>query len=272
MIETKAIFITGGAGGMGLATGQRFAQAGWRVGLFDLDAAALAAAKAEIGSDAVMTGTLDVTDAEAFSKAVAAFSAWSGGRMDILFNNAGIAPGGLLEDMSEATIRAIIEVNVFGVIHGIRAALPLLKATDNALCMSTSSSVATFGHAMRAVYTASKFAVKGLTEALSLELEQYGIRTADVLPGCIDTPMLRNETAKGSGRPFELSMLDRLPTTGAYRLMPASAIADAVWAAYHDSDPIHFYVPEEVGDTDRVKATDIQAARSEIKDFLFRGR
>jgi NAD(P)-dependent dehydrogenase (short-subunit alcohol dehydrogenase family) len=107
---------------------------------------------------------------------------------------------------------------------------------------------------------------------LSLELEQYDIRTADVLPGCIDTPMLRTETAKGSGRPFELSMLDRLPKTGAYRLMPASAIAEAVWAAYHNSDPIHFYVPEEVGDTDRVKATDIQAARSEIKDFLFRGR
>lgn len=272
MIETKAIFITGGAGGMGLATGQRFVQAGWRVGLFDLDGAALAAAKAEIGPEAVMIQALDVTDSAAFSEAVAAFSTWSGGRMDILFNNAGIAPGGLLEDMSEATIRAVIEVNVFGVIHGIRAALPLLKATDNALCMSTSSSVATFGHAMRAVYTASKFAVKGLTEALSLELEQYGIRTADVLPGCIDTPMLRNETAKGSGRPFELSMLDRLPTTGAYRLMPASAIADAVWAAYHDSDPIHFYVPEEVGDTDRVKAADIQAARSEIKDFLFRGR
>jgi hypothetical protein len=54
--------------------------------------------------------------------------------------------------------------------------------------------------------------------------------------------------------------------------MPASAIAEAVWAAYHNSDLIHFYVPEEVGDTDRVKATDIQAARSEIKDFLFRGR
>ena len=228
-MDTKAIFITGGAGGMGLATGQRFAEAGWRVGLFDLDAAALAAAKAAMGSEAVMTGVLDVTDADAFSEAVKLFSAWSGDRMDILFNNAGIAPGGLLEEMSDATIRAVIEVNVFGVINGIRAALPLLKSTDNALCISTSSSVATFGHAMRAVYTASKFAVKGLTEALSLELEQY-------------------------------------------RLMPASAIADAVWAAYHNSDPIHFYVPEEVGDTDRVKATDIQAARSEIKDFLFRGR
>jgi NAD(P)-dependent dehydrogenase (short-subunit alcohol dehydrogenase family) len=174
--------------------------------------------------------------------------------------------------MSTETIRSVIDVNVLGVIYGIRAALPLMKATDNALCMSTSSSVATFGHAMRAVYTASKFAVKGLTEALSLELESYGIRTADVLPGCIDTPMLRAESAKGAGRPFELSMLDRLPKQGAYRLMPATAIAEAVWAAYHDSDQIHFYVPEEVGDTDKVKATDIQAARSEIKDFLFRPR
>ena len=84
--------------------------------------------------------------------------------------------------------------------------------------------------------------------------------------------MLRAESAKGAGRPFQLSMLDRLPKQGAYRLMPATAIAEAVWAAYHDSDQIHFYVPEEVGDTDKIKATDIQAARSEIKDFLFRPR
>jgi len=53
--------------------------------------------------------------------------------------------------------------------------------------------------------------------------------------------------------------------------MPATAIAEAVWSAYHDSDQIHFYVPEEVGDTDRVKALDIQAARAEIKSFLYRG-
>jgi hypothetical protein len=83
--------------------------------------------------------------------------------------------------------------------------------------------------------------------------------------------MLREETAKGAGRPFELSMLNGLPQSGAYRLMPATAIAEAVWSAYHDSDQIHFYVPEEVGDTDRVKALDIQAARAEIKSFLYRG-
>ena len=268
----RAIFITGGAGGMGLETGRLFLRAGWRVGLFDVDQAALRAAEKEFDAGQVMTRALDVTDESDFTAAMEAFSDFSDGRMDILFNNAGIAPGGLLEEMSTETIRSVIDVNVLGVIYGIRAALPLMKATDNALCMSTSSSVATFGHAMRAVYTASKFAVKGLTEALSLELESYGIRTADVLPGCIDTPMLRAESAKGAGRPFELSMLDRLPKQGAYRLMPASAIAEAVWAAYHDSDQIHFYVPEEVGDTDKVKATDIQAARSEIKDFLFRPR
>jgi len=269
-MEQKAIFITGGAGGMGVATAKRFAAAGWKVGLFDLDSQALAQAKDEVGDSQTMTGILDVTSPEDFAAAVGEFALFSGGRMDILFNNAGIAPGGLLEDMPEATIRSIIDVNVLGVIHGVRAALPLLKATDNALSMSTSSSVATYGHAKRAVYTASKFAVKGLTEALSLELEAYGIRSADVLPGCIDTPMLRQESAKGAGRPFELSMLDGLPKTGPYRLMPASAIADAVWSAYHNSDQIHFYVPEEVGDTDRVKAHDIQAARSDIKAFLYR--
>jgi NAD(P)-dependent dehydrogenase (short-subunit alcohol dehydrogenase family) len=132
--------------------------------------------------------------------------------------------------------------------------------------------VATYGHGLRAIYSASKFAVKGLTEALSLEFERFGIRTADVLPGCIDTPMLHEASAARSGRPFEKSMLNGLPATGAYRLMPASAIAEAVWSAYGNSDQIHFYVPEEVGDTDKLKAIDIAAAREETRAFLFSRR
>jgi NAD(P)-dependent dehydrogenase (short-subunit alcohol dehydrogenase family) len=217
----------------------------------------------------VFTGRLDVTSESEFAAAIAEFSGHTDGEMDVMFNNAGIAPGGWFDEMPLETITQIINVNVMGVINGIRAGLPLLKNTENSLCVSTSSSVATYGHAMRAVYTASKFAVKGITEALSLEFERFGVRTADVLPGCIDTPMLRRESAKGAGRPFEESMLDNLPKEGAYRLMPATAIAEAVWAAYENSDQIHFYVPEEVGDTDRLKATDIAAAREEIRQFLF---
>jgi hypothetical protein len=64
-------------------------------------------------------------------------------------------------------------------------------------------------------------------------------------------------------------MLEGLPKQGPYRLMPATAIAEAVWAAYQNSDQIHFYVPEEVGNTDKIKAQDIRAAREEAKDFAF---
>jgi len=269
MSARKAIFITGGGSGMGLETGRYFAERGWLVGLFDLDEKMLSDAAKGFDPDSLVTGKLDVTNEAEFAPALENFSAFSGGRMDILFNNAGIAPGGWFDEMSSDTIRQIIEVNVMGVIYGTRAALPLLKLTDNALCISTSSSNATYGHGLRAVYSASKFAVKGLTEALSLEFERFGIRTADVLPGCINTPMLRGEMAKGAGRPFEESMLDNLPKEGPYRLMPATAIAEAVWAAYENSDQIHFYVPEEVGNTDKLKAVDIQAAREEARSFLF---
>ncbi len=267
MADRKAIFITGGAGGMGLETGRFFAEKGWLVGLYDANEALLAEASSTFTPSDVITGCIDVTRESDFAPAIANFGERSGGRMDVLFNNAGIAPGGWFDEMEVSVLEQTISVNVLGVMYGIRAALPLLQNTANSLCISTSSSVATYGHARRAVYSASKFAVKGLTEALSLEFERFGIRTADVLPGCIDTPMLRRETARG--RPFHESMLDALPKTGPYRLMPPRAIAEAVWAAYEDSSQIHFYVPEEVGNTDRIKAEDINLARQEAKDFLF---
>lgn len=68
---------------------------------------------------------------------------------------------------------------------------------------------------------------------------------------------------------FEESMLDGFLKEGPCRLMPTSTLAEAVWAADENSDQIHFYVPEEVGDIDRIKAVDIQAARSEVRSFLF---
>ncbi len=267
--EQQTIFITGAAGGMGLATGRYFAERGWFVGLFDLDESRLAEAAAGFDPDRVMYRRLDVTDDADFAGAMDVFSQRTGGRLDVMFNNAGIAPGAWFEDMPLETIRRVIDINVMGVIIGTRAALPLLKRTPGSLCMSTSSSVATYGHAMRAVYSASKYAVKGLTEALSLEFERFGVRTADVLPGCIDTPMLRDSLAAPSGQPFDESMFERLPKEGAYRVMPVTAIAEAVWNAYHASDVIHWYVPEEVGDIDRLRAVDVGAAREETKAFLF---
>jgi NAD(P)-dependent dehydrogenase (short-subunit alcohol dehydrogenase family) len=134
--------------------------------------------------------------------------------------------------------------------------------------MSTASVVATHGHALRAVYSASKFAVRGLTEALSLEFERFGVRTADVLPGCIDTPMLRGSISTRTGDAFDEKLFDSFPKEGPFRVMPASAIADAVWNAYH-SDDVHWYVPAEVGDIDRLKGADYAAAREATRAFLF---
>ena len=264
----KSIFITGGAGGMGLATGQRFAQEGWFVGLVDVDEAGLEAAQDLFDPQRSFFAVLDVTDESAYQAVMDDFAGLTEGHLDVLFNNAGIAPGGWFDEMSSALAQKIIEINVLGVMNGIRVGLPLLRNTPGSLSMSTSSSVATHGHAMRAVYSASKFAVKGLTEALGLEFERFGVRTADVLPGCIDTPMLREALAARNDGVFTEALFDTLPKDGPFRVVPVSEIAETVWKAYH-SDQTHWYVPEEVAEIDYLVGTDFEAARKETRAFLF---
>ena len=84
--------------------------------------------------------------------------------------------------------------------------------------------------------------------------------------------MLRESLAGGSADEFDEHLFENLPKEGAFRVMPASAIADAVWDAYH-GDAVHWYVPQEVGDIDRLKGSDYAAARESARAFLFdRGR
>ena len=129
---------------------------------------------------------------------------------------------------------AVVQVNFVGVLIGIHEAVQYLKATPDSLCFTTSSSSATFGMPGIAVYSATKHAVKGLTEALSVEFKALGIRAADVLPGLIDTPILPPEAAQNA------------PSEGLFRLIPPSDVAQVVWQAYH-SDKLHWYVPPEIG-------------------------
>ena len=137
-----------------------------------------------------MTGRLDVTDKPAFEAALAAFGAHTEGKLDLLFNNAGIGRGGPFDQQAFEDVLAVVNVNFIGVLNGVHAALPMLKATPNSLCFTTSSSSATYGMPNLAVYSATKHAVKGLTEALAIEFRAFGVRAADTLPGLIDTPIL----------------------------------------------------------------------------------
>ncbi|HET7334226.1 MAG TPA: SDR family NAD(P)-dependent oxidoreductase, partial [Rhizomicrobium sp.] len=123
-----------------------------------------------------------------------------------------------------------------------------------------------YGMPRIAVYSATKHAVKGLTEALSVEFARHDIRVADVLPGLIDTNILRatpNRTGDAP-KPDEDEFYANAPKKGMFRLMPASSIAECVWAAY-DSDKLHWYVPKEIGRIDVLKALAPRFTRNQIK-------
>lgn len=251
--DRKSIFITGAASGMGKATADLFAEKGWFVGATDVNEAGLKALESEIGADNCFISTLDVTNGDAFASVLEAFAKDTDGTLDLLFNNAGIGAGGFFDEMTFDEVMAVVNVNFVGVMRGIHLAYPLLKATPNSLCFTTSSSSATYGMPGIAVYSATKHAVKGLTEALSIEFARHGVRAADVLPGLIDTPILPDGTQDGA------------PTEGMFRLMPASSVADSVWDAYHTPEKLHWYVPEEIGDLDKAAGNTPELVREQIK-------
>jgi NAD(P)-dependent dehydrogenase (short-subunit alcohol dehydrogenase family) len=201
-----------------------------------------------------------------------AFGEETGGKMDMLHSNAGIGESGWFEDIPYEAAMRVVQINFIGVITSIYAALPLLKATPNSFVFITSSSSATYGMPRIAVYAATKFGVKGLTEALSVEFQRHGIRVADVLPGLIDTAILRNTPNRTEDRakPTEEEFYANVPKKGMFRLMPASSVAECAWEAYH-SDQLHWYVPKEIRRIDIIKALAPNFMRKQIAKQLLGG-
>ena len=249
--DRKSIFITGAASGMGRETARLFHAKGWFVGAYDVNLDGLKALEAELGAGNCIIRKLDVTDRLDYRAALAGFAQATGGKMDILYNNAGIGRGGAFADQTFEDIMAVVQVNFVGVLIGIHEAIQYLKATPGSLCFTTSSSSATFGMPGIAVYSATKHAVKGLTEALSVEFKAYGVRAADVLPGLIDTPLLPPEATQNAA------------SEGIFRLIPPSDVAEVVWQAYH-SDKLHWYVPPELVEMDKAGTLDPEAMREQL--------
>ncbi len=247
----KSIFITGAASGMGRATALRFAREGWFVGAFDVAEEGLDSLKGEIGEPNGLFLPLDVSDPAAFGRAMAAFGEATGGTLDLMFSNAGIAgASGMFDEVAWDDILKVVNVNFLGVMIGVRAAIPLLRDTPGSLCLINASSSAIWGTAGIAIYSATKHAVRGLTEALSIELKRYGVRAADLIPGLIDTPILSD------------GMRAMAPSEGMWRLVPADEIADTVWQAY-GSDRLHWYVPEDLREFHRQVVADPETVREE---------
>ncbi len=267
----KSIFITGAGSGMGREGAKLFHAKGWRVGAVDRNDDGLASLSQDLGSERLWTRAVDVTDKAALDSALADFCAANpGGGLDMMWNNAGIGESGWFEDVPYEAAMRVVEVNFKAVLTGAYGSLPYLKKTPGSLMFSTSSSAGTYGMPRIAVYSSTKHAVKGLTEALSVEWHRHGVRVADVLPGLIDTAILTTTTnhSDDMGPTSAEELRASAPKKGLMRLMPAASVAEAAWQAYHDPKRLHWYVPKGIRMIDLLKGLSPELVRSRIVKSL----
>jgi len=225
----KSIFITGGGSGIGRATAQLFAARGWFVGLGDINESGMAQTAALVTAYACFTQRLDVCSPQDWASALEAFAQASGGQIDAVFNNAGIAHGGALAELSESEIDQLIAVNFRGVVNGARAAYPWLQKSAPGSCLlNTCSASALYGTGGLAIYSATKFAVRAITEALDTEWQDDFIAVRSIMPSFIDTPLLAGPANSGSNRPKR-----DIVTAAGLEFTPVERVAEAAWQAVH---------------------------------------
>ena len=192
----KTAFVTGGASGIGLALGRAFAQAGMKVMLADIEVDALAAAVgslSDFGAN-VQGVTCDVADAASVEHAAnTSYAAF--GPVHVVCNNAGVAGGSGIDDIPLDTWRWVLDVNLMGVVHGIRTFLPRIRAHGEGGHIVNTASMAGLQSGLGfSPYATSKFAVVGLSEGLAMQLGPLGIGVTVLCPGFVRTRI------SGSGR------------------------------------------------------------------------
>ena len=232
MAEQKAIFITGGGSGIGQATARLFAERGWRVGLADVNTTGLRETAAMLPAGMVETYQMDVRDRTA---SLDAFTATPGGRLDVLFNNAGIGTGGAIIDMSFDDLDRVVAINLVGVLNGAKIGYAYLARTPGSCLLNTASASAIYGTSGLPVYSATKFGVRALTEALDGEWYGAGVKVRDLVPSFIDTPLL---AAPAGSTNYSIK---QVVTNAGLELTGVDAVAQAAWDAVH-GDKVHTYV------------------------------
>ena len=201
-VTGKTAFITGGASGMGLAMARSFAAAGMKVAISDIEQAALDAVQAEFESSNAefMTLPLDVTDRDAMEAAAAA-TEQRFGKVHVVCNNAGVAVGGAIDRMTYNDWDWVTNVNLNGVVNGIQAFTERIKAHGEGGHFVNTASMA--GHISipgLSVYTATKFAVVGISETMRADLLPHDIGVSVLCPGVVNT----NIFDSGRNRPEDL--------------------------------------------------------------------
>lgn len=185
----KVAIVTGGASGIGLALAQKLMALGAHVTVCDNNARSLESLAVSLPR--VWFEVLDVCDKQAFEKVVANAVARHG-RLDFLFNNAGVAVGGEARDYSHEDWTSVINVNLLGTIHGVEAAYPRMLAQGFGHIVNTASLAGLVATPGELPYTTTKFALVGMTTSWRTEAEGLGVKMSVVCPGFIDTPIFAN--------------------------------------------------------------------------------
>jgi NAD(P)-dependent dehydrogenase (short-subunit alcohol dehydrogenase family) len=197
-ISGRVAAITGGARGIGQAIAQSLAARGARVAIGDLDGEAAERTAAAIGAGAIGI-QLDVTDRGSFERFLDAAGDRLG-PLDVLVNNAGVMVVGPFADADEAAAARVMDVNVGGVIHGMRLAIPRLRGRDGGQIVNVISGAGWVPPAALATYAASKHAVRGLTDSVRDELRGDGIRVTAVYPMLVRTELAAGTKPARGGR------------------------------------------------------------------------
>ena len=212
-VAGKTAFITGGASGMGLGMARAFAEAGMQVMLADIDAETLGRAEAELKERGSKVSSIvcDVTkEKSVFEAADATIDVF--GKVHVLCNNAGVAAGGLFDELSQDDWDWVIAVNQLGIVYGIRAFLPKIKSHGEGGHIVTTSSMAGLVNsgAGWGPYNSTKYAAVALSEVLYSELKGTNIGCSVLCPGAVAT----NIGKAGSHRPSEYGHSARLVAVG----------------------------------------------------------
>ncbi len=230
----KVCLITGAGSGIGRASAVAFAAEGAEVAVADIDPAAAADTTSLLPSDRAAAFTVDVTDPEGCERlsgdVLARF-----GRIDVLFNNAGIAGIGKLHETSVELWDRVMAVNLRGVFLVARAVLPPMIKAGRGSIINMSSTIAEIGLADRASYAASKGAVLALTRQMQADYAAHGIRVNALLPGTIHTPFVNRYLRDSYVDPVAgLEALKRRQLTGALG-QPEDVAAAALFLASDES-------------------------------------
>lgn len=226
-LSGRTAVVTGAASGIGRGIAVALSARGCHLALADVNIAGLEETAALVRSDGlrVTCHPLDVADRSQVTALPAVVLAAHGG-VDLLFNNAGVAVGGTFEQVSEADFEWLFEINFWGVVRMTRAFLPVLRSSDDARIVNLSSVFGLIAPAGQVAYAASKFAVRGFSEALRHELEGSTVGLTVVHPGGVATAIADSARAPHGTPPEEVERRRR--AMKAQLRMPAARAGEII--------------------------------------------